>query len=547
MNQLIKQDTIDLSALIKNNNTTLSINGQSKTLELIREQFTEKEVQWYIVNLYLYMHYHPTNDFPINLEDACKIAGFAHKKNAKRTLLNNFSEDTDYKLTLLRTEQRKNEGGFNEETIMLNIDTFKNLCMITKSEESKKVRQYYIKLENIHNQVIKEELQEKNKLIEEKDILLIEQKEEIIKKDAKIKKIEKYKIHKYDKKERIYIAEDSKVNRCVIGTSKDLTTRESNYLTHNPDFEIKYNIACRNYILIETIIKKIMVKYLVNERTKEWFNCSCKQLKNIIEVIVYLIDDTVNQNDEFENVYNIFSQIHNIIFTTNNTMKLINTTNISIDSIKVKKIINNYFNEDIYKQFVLECCEINDGYKETGKNLLLEFKKYLQETELKNNINQLYNEVGYTYSYGFIEAFKKEFYDNIQLILNTKLVEFKVDNKYYSGFKTIRIKSNIILKDVNDDEIYDNFLTQNIVYTNDRKDKIKTSNIIDKFNDYITQNNIVLKYTKDNRKNLNYNHEFRQYLVTKIETKYNIIEHKRLLFNKENKNRHYGFYGIWLK
>ena len=143
MNQLIKQDTIDLSALIKNNNTTLSINGQSKTLELIREQFTEKEVQWYIVNLYLYMHYHPTNDFPINLEDACKIAGFAHKKNAKRTLLNNFSEGQDYKLVLLPREQNPELGGRPEETIMLNIDTFKNLCMLVKTDKGKEIRKYY--------------------------------------------------------------------------------------------------------------------------------------------------------------------------------------------------------------------------------------------------------------------------------------------------------------------------------------------------------------------------------------------------------------------
>ena len=56
--------------------------------------------------------------------------GFAHKKNAKRTLVNNFITDVDYKLVLLPREQnlkKKNLGGRPEEQILLNVDTFKNL------------------------------------------------------------------------------------------------------------------------------------------------------------------------------------------------------------------------------------------------------------------------------------------------------------------------------------------------------------------------------------------------------------------------------------
>ena len=72
--------------------------------------------------------------------------GFAHKKNAKRTLENNFTKDDDYKITVLPKEQ----GKFATEQIMLNIDTFKNLCMISKTEKGKEIRKYYlIKFETI--------------------------------------------------------------------------------------------------------------------------------------------------------------------------------------------------------------------------------------------------------------------------------------------------------------------------------------------------------------------------------------------------------------
>ena len=72
------------------------MNGQSKMIENLTKEFTEEESKWYIANLYIYMNYHPTNDFPINLETLVKLVGFAHKKNAKRTLENNFTKDGEF-------------------------------------------------------------------------------------------------------------------------------------------------------------------------------------------------------------------------------------------------------------------------------------------------------------------------------------------------------------------------------------------------------------------------------------------------------------------
>jgi phage anti-repressor protein len=140
------------------------------------------------------MNYHPTNDYPINLEDVFKMIGFANKENAKRTLKNNFTEGEDYKKLLVRTDEQvpnlkdgKNIGGagLNQETVMLNIDTFKNLCMLAKTKKGKEIRKYYVKLENIYNQIIKEELDEHKNKLEEKDKLLIE-KETQLQENAKL-------------------------------------------------------------------------------------------------------------------------------------------------------------------------------------------------------------------------------------------------------------------------------------------------------------------------------------------------------------------------
>jgi phage anti-repressor protein len=152
MDNIIVPKTINFDELVKNSNTTLSLNIQTKMIGILTEQFTEEEQKWYIANLYVYMNYHPTNDYPINLEHVFKMIGFANKGNAMKTIKNNFIKDEDYKVVFFPREKNlktKDLGGRPEETIMLNVDTFKNLCMLVKTEKGKEIRKYYVKLENI--------------------------------------------------------------------------------------------------------------------------------------------------------------------------------------------------------------------------------------------------------------------------------------------------------------------------------------------------------------------------------------------------------------
>ena len=165
---MIHPKSINFTELVKNSNTTLSLGLQTKIVDKLNKTFTEQEQHWYVANLYMYMNYHPTEDYPINLEDVFKMIGFANKGNAKRTLENNFTKDEDYKSSFLPTEKREIGGSLNEQ-IMLNIDTFKNLCMIAKTELGKEIRRYYVKLENIYNEIIKEEIEEQKILLENKN------------------------------------------------------------------------------------------------------------------------------------------------------------------------------------------------------------------------------------------------------------------------------------------------------------------------------------------------------------------------------------------
>lgn len=101
------------------------------------------------------------------------MIGFANKGNAMKTIKNNFTEGEDYKKLLFHMEKQVQNGrnlggaGLNQETVMLNVDTFKNLCMLAKTERGKQIRKYYVKLENVYNEIVMEEIKESKKELEE--------------------------------------------------------------------------------------------------------------------------------------------------------------------------------------------------------------------------------------------------------------------------------------------------------------------------------------------------------------------------------------------
>jgi phage anti-repressor protein len=267
---LIIPECINFTELVKNSNTTLSLNLQSKIVDKLNETFNQQQQHWYVANLYMYMNYHPTNDFPINLEDVFKMIGFANKGNAMKTIKSNFIENEDYKIALFHTEKRKNEGGYNKETVMLNTDTFKNLCMIAKTERGKEIRKYYVKLENIYNEIIKEEIEEQKFLLEKE-----KENTQTIKDEQKII-IEKNKhnllIEKLKNKKCVYMAKISE-NLIKIGSAINIeerqiglkTTFNINSIYFLDAFECGDNFReIEQIILNEPSIRSNMYKNLIN-------------------------------------------------------------------------------------------------------------------------------------------------------------------------------------------------------------------------------------------------------------------------------------------
>jgi phage anti-repressor protein len=338
-NKCINKDTFNFTELVKVDNP---ITIESKMITIINQEFTEDEQRWYVANLYMYMNYHPTKDFPINLEHVYKMIGFANKGNAMKTIKSNFVVDEDYKSLLFRTEKQnenaENRGGHNKEDIMLNVDTFKNLCMIVKTDKGKAIRKYYVKLENIYNRLIKEEMKEREelliqqrenaiKLLEQKDQLLehkdqlLEQKDFLLEQKDLVSELEKEQLLETTLLKQfppntqcIYYGKidnkDSEGGNLIkFGNSNNLQERVKAHKKTYKNFRLTNVFKVSNKIEIENCIKqhpilKLRIRYIIID------DINYRELMNIdprsydMDFTLTLLDSRIKEIIE-ENQYNI--------------------------------------------------------------------------------------------------------------------------------------------------------------------------------------------------------------------------------------------------
>jgi hypothetical protein len=172
---------LNIVDLIENNPITrLSNTYQNKLLVKIKDNFDDTEQQLFISSFYCYLNYNK-RDFIIDLDNVWRWLGFSQKIRAKELLERNFKPDIDYKslLSLEVKQTNTGRGGHNKEKIMLNIKTFKLLCLKAGTKKAGQIHEYYLKLEETLQEVIEDESNELKQQLESKDIQIKGQEEKL--------------------------------------------------------------------------------------------------------------------------------------------------------------------------------------------------------------------------------------------------------------------------------------------------------------------------------------------------------------------------------
>ena len=302
----ISKTPVDIKTLIQT--STIQIYDKNKLINKLEEHFCEEEQKLYVANLFLYLNYHPVNDFVVNLENVWKFIGFSNKANAKRTLENNFTKDKDYKILLLRSDKqvhacttviRTDDGKFGSETIMLNINTFKKLCLKSNTENADKIHDYYIKLEMVYNELMKEQLREQKALLLEKDetIKQLENKPET----CGFERLPGY----------IYFIEDTtKPGHIKLGYATTPNNRVSSLNVGSSTYSLKILATFETFDkeFAEKIIHHSLNPFRIKNR-KEWFYLKNKNemiyalntVKNCIQFIKTFDINEIDQNEFVQN------------------------------------------------------------------------------------------------------------------------------------------------------------------------------------------------------------------------------------------------------
>ena len=175
-------DELNIVDLIENNPIT-KLNGnnyQSKMISKIKKEFNNFEQQMFVSSFYCFLNYNSKTDFVIDLDNVWKWLEFTNKANAKKLLEKYFVVDIDYKKLLNayinQDLEEKKHGGYNKEIFMLNIKTFKLFCIKAGTKKADEIHEYFIKLEEILQEIIQEESSELKLQLEQKELQLQEQK-----------------------------------------------------------------------------------------------------------------------------------------------------------------------------------------------------------------------------------------------------------------------------------------------------------------------------------------------------------------------------------
>ena len=270
----------------------LNKNYQSKFIDKLRNSFTDSQQQLFVASFFCYLNYNQKNDFVINLDDIWKWLGFERKSFCKRVLEKHFIIDIDYKiesyspsiagekgfattgekaasptgepafLSLSVAGEIKQLGGagLNKEKIMMTIHTFKKLCLKSNTKKAEEIHEYYIKLEELTQEITNEESIELRKQLQIKEQELIEQIE--INETEKQDLLEKTILDQFPENTQcIYYGEiddvDSKGYKLAkYGNSNNLLKRIEQHKKTYTNFRLKAAFKVKNKIEIENAIKK---------------------------------------------------------------------------------------------------------------------------------------------------------------------------------------------------------------------------------------------------------------------------------------------------
>jgi hypothetical protein len=398
--------SLNIVELIENNPITkLSNTYQGNLLTKIKDQFTETDQQLFVSSFYCYLNYNQKNDFVIDLDNVWKWLGFSTKQKAKLLLEKQFINESDYKLLINQQVKQSDhiKGGHNKETIMLTIRTFKLFCLKAGTKKAEQIHEYYIKLEEILQEIVQEESNELKLQLEQKTNQL----------EQKTNQLEQKTNQLEQKTNQLEQKTNQLENQIIISEEEKLKIREKTLLEQFPP-----NTQCFYYGFIDNLSDKNerLIKFGNSNFLKNRVYTHKNTYLNFRLVNVFKVENKIQIENAMKE-HPLFKERQRTLTFTSSSKKFIELLNINgLSMEELDKTIKNIITQLEYSP-------------ENYIKLLEENRNLKMKLEKANQINNTEN----------------------LFILQTDNTRLKLENlKLIKRYTALTRKTN---KYVNDDEI----------------------------------------------------------------------------------------------
>jgi hypothetical protein len=386
---------------LSNNTMQVFKPDNSKLITLASEMISQGRIKTSLEFAQKFMFtFDSKEQFPINIMTLVEMGVFITKQKAKKMLIKHFIKETDYTLNFLLNSRvyrvKSSHGGQNKEIIMLTIDCFKSMCMISLNDTGKKIQRYYLDLEKVFKQYIINEFNLKNQQLQKAE----EEKFQIMHKYNS--RLQKHRYYKFKKTGPCFyiISQGLKykdgVSRIKIGIcgcsrssirkcpncecdltnktkSESFDARLQNHRTLWPQLQVKFAVYTNDASLLEKCMKRIY-KRQINPGGHE-----------IIESIPVI--DIINEVKKYLDMFNVFNKESEYLIEEN-----IDIYN-KVTETQMKRLIKQEITEEV-KEVILDVEEEIEEKKEQIEKVQEEIKK--NETEIDMYKKYLKNLETYT-------------------------------------------------------------------------------------------------------------------------------------------------------
>jgi phage anti-repressor protein len=183
---------------------------------LLKSELTGAEQQLFVDGFHAYMTYDARTDFVVNLDNVYEWLGFTRRDNAKRLVHKHLAYGVHFKTDfsgaslLLRSEEQTSDprGGHNKEDVRMTVHGFKQLCMAANTDKSRRIRDYYIAMEEVMFEYTKRKMEQAQMALTESRVAM-ETKDAVIK--AQEDELERFKTKTFEeppKFDHVYVFKD---------------------------------------------------------------------------------------------------------------------------------------------------------------------------------------------------------------------------------------------------------------------------------------------------------------------------------------------------